>query len=275
MITRVKDLTNKEILSTREAAILIKVTTQTIKNYIYSGKLKAIKTPGGHHRIRKIDLQGLGFDIEDNKGKSRFRLDNITGAYERLMAHYVATIEGLMKAFDERDIIPSGHSLRVANFAHLVGESMDFTDTELRELKLAGLLHDVGKIGISENILGKPGRLTEQEYYLVKKHPEIGEKIVANVAFLQPLAITLRHSHERFDGKGYPDGIAGKEIDLKARIIAVAETFDFIHSDVLFRRALSVDDSSREISRASGTQFDPDVVKVFVNNINDQMLHSE
>ena len=275
MGTRVKDLTNKEVLNTREAAILIKVTTQTIKNYIYSGKLKAIKTPGGHHRIRKIDLQELGFDLEDNKEKSRFSLDNITGAYEHLMADYVATIAGLMKAFDERDIIPAGHSLRVANFAHLVGESMDFTDTELRELKLAGLLHDVGKIGISENILGKPGRLTEQEYYLVKKHPEIGEKIVADVAFLQPLAITLRHSHERFDGKGYPDGIAGKAIDLKARIIAVAETFDFIHSDVSFRRALSVDDSKREISRAAGTQFDPDVVKFFINNLNDQMLHSE
>ena len=275
MVITVKDLTNKEVLNTREAAILIKVTTQTIKNYIYSGKLKAIKTPGGHHRIRKIDLQGLGFDLEDNKEKSIFNLDNITDAYEHLMAYYVATIEGLMKAFDERDIIPSGHSLRVANLAHVVGESMDFTDKELRELKLAGLLHDVGKIGIGENILGKPGRLTEQEYFLVKKHPEIGEKIVGKVEFLQPLAITVRHSHERFDGKGYPDGIAGKEIDLKARIIAVAETFDFLHSDLSFRRALSVDDSSREISRASGTQFDPDVVKVFVNNINDQMLHSE
>ena len=267
MGTRVKDLTNKEVLNTREAAILIKVTTQTIKNYIYSGKLKAIKTPGGHHRIRKIDLQGLGFDLEDNKEKSIFNLDNITGAYEHLMAYYVATIEGLMKAFDERDIIPSGHSLRVANLALVVGKSMDFTDKELRELKLAGLLHDVGKIGIGENILGKPGRLTEQEYFLVKKHPEIGEKIVGKVEFLQPLAITVRHSHERFDGKGYPDGIAGKEIDLKARIIAVAETFDFLHSDLSFRRALSVDDSRREISQAAGTQFDPDVVKVFFDNL--------
>ena len=273
MVKRVKDITNKEILNTREAASFIKVTTQTIKNYIYSGKLKAIKTPGGHHRIRKIDLQEFGFVVEDKKERAHLTIDDLSSAYDNLLDHYIATIEVLMKALDERDIISSGHSSRVANLACTVGESMDFTNKELRDLKLAGLLHDVGKVGISENILGKPGRLTDQEYFLVKKHPEIGEKIVGNIELLQPLANTIRHCHEQYDGKGYPDGVAGTAIDLKSRILAVADTYDYLRSDLSFRRALSVDDSIRELNKAAGTQLDPDVVKVFVENIHENRIH--
>jgi HD-GYP domain-containing protein (c-di-GMP phosphodiesterase class II) len=174
-----------------------------------------------------------------------------------------------MNALDERRIISSGHSRRVANLACTVGERMDFTNKQLRDLKIAGLLHDVGKVGISENILGKPGRLTEQEYFLVKKHPEIGEKIVGKIELLQPLANTIRHCHEQYDGKGYPDGVAGTAIDLKSRILAVADTYDYLRSDLSFRRALSVDDSIRELKKVAGTQLDPHVVKVFVKNIHE------
>jgi excisionase family DNA binding protein len=269
MVKRIKDLETKEVLNTREAASLIKVTTQTIKNYIYSGKLKAIKTPGGHHRIRRIDLQELGFVVEDKGDQARLTRDEINHAYERLISQYMTTIEALMRALDERDIISSGHSSRVADLSHQVGIRMDLNEQELRELRLASLLHDVGKIGISENILGKPGRLTDQEYFLIKKHPEIGEKIVGRVEFLQPLAASIRHTHERFDGKGYPDGISGNSIDLNARIIAVADTYDFLRSDLSFRRAMSVDDSLRELKKSAGTQLDPNLVKIFVDSVND------
>jgi HD-GYP domain-containing protein (c-di-GMP phosphodiesterase class II) len=181
----------------------------------------------------------------------------------------MTTIEALMKALDERDIISSGHSSRVADLSCKVGVQMELGESELRDLRLTSLLHDVGKIGISENILGKPGRLTDQEYFLIKKHPEIGEKIVGKIEFLQPLAASIRQCHERFDGKGYPDGIAGDTIDLNARIIAVADTYDYLRSDLSFRRALSVDDSLREIRKAAGSQFDPSMVKIFVDTIND------
>jgi len=269
MVKRIKDLQTKEVLNTREAAGLIKVTTQTIKNYIYSGKLTAIKTPGGHHRIRKTDLEELGFVVEEKREHNQLTKEEITNAYNRLLHQYMATIEALMKALDERDIISSGHSARVADLSCQVGISMELSEQELRELRLAALLHDVGKIGISENILGKPGRLTDQEYFLVKKHPEIGEKLVGKIEFLQPLAASIRHCHERFDGKGYPDGIAGNVIDLNARIIAVADTYDYLRSDLSFRRALSVDDSLREIKRSAGSQLDPNTVKIFVDTIND------
>jgi excisionase family DNA binding protein len=269
MVKRIKDIETKEVLNTREAANLIKVTTQTIKNYIYSGKLKAIKTPGGHHRIRKIDLQELGFVVEEKKAQTQLTAEEISNAYNRLLSQYVLTIEALMKALDERDIISSGHSSRVADLSYQVGMCMELSESELRDLRLAALLHDVGKIGISENILGKPGRLTDQEYFLVKKHPEIGEKIVGKIEFLQPLAASIRQCHERFDGKGYPDGISGNTIDLNARIIAVADTYDFLRSDLSFRRALSVYDSLRELKKAAGTQLDPNLVRIFVDSVND------
>jgi len=269
MVKRIKDLETKEVLNTREAAGLIKVTTQTIKNYIYSGKLKAIKTPGGHHRIRKIDLQELGFVVEEKKDQNQLTTEEISNSYNRLLHQYVVTIEALMKALDERDIISSGHSSRVADLSHQVGMRMELNESELRDLRLTALLHDVGKIGISENILGKPGRLTDQEYFLVKKHPEIGEKIVGKIEFLQPVASSIRQCHERFDGKGYPDGISGNTIDLNARIIAVADTYDFLRSDLSFRRALSVDDSLRELKKSAGTQFDPNMVRIFVDTVND------
>ena len=179
-----------------------------------------------------------------------------------------------MKALDDRDIIKSGHSSRVASLSCAVGENMGFAESELRELKLAALLHDVGKIGISENILGKPGRLTDQEYFVVKKHPEIGEKIAEKAELLQPLALSIRQCHERFDGKGYPDGVAGTAIDLKARIIAVADTYDYLRSDLAYRRALSNDDSIRELNKAAGLQFDPQIVTMFCKSFAGEQLYS-
>jgi HD-GYP domain-containing protein (c-di-GMP phosphodiesterase class II) len=176
-------------------------------------------------------------------------------------------VESLVKALDTRDIVASGHSSRVADLSCAVGDIMGFPEKELQDLKLAALFHDVGKIGISESILGKPGRLTDQEYFLVKKHPEIGEEIVEAVGHLNSIAPVVRHHHERFDGKGYPDKIGSSDIELNSRIISVADAYDFLRSELSFRRALSVDDSLQEIKDYSGTQFDPEVVKNFVETI--------
>jgi excisionase family DNA binding protein len=262
------DVASKEILNTREAAALIKVTTQTIKNYIYSGKLRAIKTPGGHHRIRRNDLKSLGFVVdEEEKSQQIFSMEELWDAYNSLMGAFVSTVESLIKALDTRDIVASGHSSRVSSMSCAVGRAMRFSEKELQDLKLAGLLHDVGKIGISESILGKPGRLTDQEFFLVKKHPEIGEKIVATVEHLKSIAPAVRHHHERFDGKGYPDKIGGTDIELNSRIISVADSYDFLRSELSFRRAFSVDDSLQEIRDSSGTQFDPEIAKYFVDSV--------
>lgn len=261
------DLISREILSTREAASLLKVTTQTIKNYIYAGKLKAIKTPGGHHRIRRVDLEGLGFVSGEQKQLQDPSPANMIQSYETLVKAFISTIEAFTKALDMRDIIFAGHSARVESMSSAIGKDMGLSSRELYDLKLASLLHDVGKVGISETILGKPGQLTDQEFFLVKQHPEIGEKIVHGIEQLRDVSSTIRHHHERFDGRGYPDGIGGSEIELYARIISVVEAYDFLRSDLSFRKAMSLEDTVKEIRRGAGSQFDPEVVDHFISAV--------
>ncbi len=261
---------SKEILNTREAAALLKVTTQTIKNYIYSGRLQAIKTPGGHHRIRRQDLQSIGFVADDSKGLQSLSRDDLWAAYSGLLGTFIETVEALIKALDMRDILTSGHSSRVAEMCCAVGTHMGLRDKDMQDLRLAALLHDVGKVGISDSILGKPGRLTEQEFFLVKKHCEIGEQIVSGVDYLRNVAPVIRHHHEFYNGKGYPDGIGGQDIELNARIISVADAFDFLRSDLSFRAPLSVPDTLNEIQSSAGAQFDPRVVDAFVDVVRER-----
>ncbi len=275
MAKKKTDLITREILNTREAAALLKVTTQTIKNYIYSGKLKAIKTPGGHHRVRRVDLEGIGFISEEDTYQVPLTPADMLSSYETIVKTLVSTIEAFTKALDMRDVIFTGHSARVDNISSSIGKSMGLSDKELQDLKLASLLHDVGKVGISESILGKPGQLTDQEFFLVKQHPEIGGKIIGGIDQLRSVASTIRHHHERFDGRGYPDGLAGSEIELYARIIGVVETYDYLRSDLSFRKAASVDDTLREIKKCSGTQFDPEVVEHLMATIGNDGNSSE
>ena len=147
---------------------------------------------------------------------------------------------------------------------------MGFSENEMQELRLAAILHDVGKIGISDAILGKPGRLTEQEFFLIKKHPEIGEQIVSGVEYLRNVAPVIRHHHEFYDGKGYPDQIGGDDIELNARIIAVADAFDFMRSDLSFRAPFTVQDTLETIQGRAGSQFDPAVVDALVDVMQEQ-----
>jgi excisionase family DNA binding protein/putative nucleotidyltransferase with HDIG domain len=258
----------KEILKTREAADLLKVTTQTIKNYIYSGKLKALKTPGGHHRIRRSDLKEIGF-LEDLPGdEGRLGREELYQVYKDLLNSYTSTLKVIIKALDSRDAIASGHSQRVADYSKTIADKLGLAFAEKRNLELAALLHDVGKIGISEYILGKPGRLTDQELFMVKKHPEIGGQILENVEFLKSTIPPILHHHERYDGKGYPGGLAGDDIPLSAKIISVSETYDYLTSDLSYRNAISKEQACEELKNSSGNQLDPEIVYTFLDTIN-------
>lgn len=126
------------------------------------------------------------------------------------------------------------------------------------------MLHDIGKIGINESILNKPGKLSEEEYEMVKLHPKMGADIIKGIKFLEPVVPIIYHHQERYDGKGYPDGIKGEQIPIGARIIAVLDTYDAMTTDRPYRKALSREAAIAEVKRCSGTQFDPQVVEVFL-----------
>jgi excisionase family DNA binding protein/putative nucleotidyltransferase with HDIG domain len=241
-------------LNTKQTAALLGVSVQTIKNYIYNGRLKTYKTPGGHHRIQREDIIKLGL------------LDEGTSWNELHPDCIIDILRALTDALDARNGIVSGHSSRVADFVTSLAEIMGISGEEQQNIKLAALLHDVGKVLISEQILSKPGKLTAQESYLIRQHPELGEKIVSGVEFFKEGKHLIRHHHERFDGKGYPDGLSGEEIPLGARMIFLAGAFDRITSDCIYQPKRDIGEAIEEIEKHAGTQFDPEIVRVFLEN---------
>jgi excisionase family DNA binding protein len=241
------------LLSPKQAAAMLGVTYQTIQNYIYTGKLKSYKTRGGRHRIHRNDIMNLGL-LREKPARSE------------LYRSYIDILGALTDALDARDGIASGHSRRVANYVASLTEKMGISGEEQEGIKLAALLHDVGKVLISEQTLSKPGKLTDQERYLIRQHPKMGERIVNGVEFLTEGRPLIRYHHEQFDGKGYPDGLSGEEIPLGARMISLAESFDCITSDCTYHRGKGLGEAIDEIKRCAGTQFDPEIVRIFLEN---------
>ncbi len=177
---------------------------------------------------------------------------------------YDATLAALSSALDVRDTETEGHARRVVRYMELIAEGLNVPVEQHATLRRGALLHDIGKIGVPDHILRKPGPLTENEWYTMKTHPDLGAKIIANVPFLEEVAVIIRAHHERWDGNGYPEGLAGEQIPLGARIFAVADSFDAMTSDRPYRRGRQLDEALLEIDRCSMTQFDPQVVKAFL-----------
>lgn len=173
-------------------------------------------------------------------------------------------VEALATAMDAKSTFTSGHSERVAELSVSLAKGMGLSLTEQARIHIGAHLHDIGKIGIPDAILNKPGKLTDTEFGLIRQHPEIGHNIVGKVRILRSVADIVRHHHERFDGSGYPDGLQGEKISLGSRIVAVADAFDAMISTRTYRPALSFDETMNEIRRCRGCQFDPDVVDVLM-----------
>jgi putative nucleotidyltransferase with HDIG domain len=173
---------------------------------------------------------------------------------------HISTLAALASALDAKDPYTHGHSYRVSRYALLIGEEMGLPDQHLQALEYAALLHDLGKIGIDGEIIAKPGKLSPEEYEMMKTHPAKGAKIIERLRFLKEAADIVKYHHERVDGKGYPDGLKGEEIPLMARILHVCDTFDAMTSSRPYREALSEERTLEELRKYRGTQFDERVV---------------
>jgi len=187
--------------------------------------------------------------------------------YRQLEEAFRETIEGLVFALEAKDRFTRGHSERVSQYAKIIAEGMGLPEEEVEKISQAARLHDIGKIGIKMEALLKEGKLTPEEYKMFQTHPEIGKRILEPIGFLQDIVPLIYHHHERYDGTGYPERKKGEEIPLGARILAVADSYDVMTSDRPYRKALSVEEAVEELRRNRGTQFDPHVVDVFIEEL--------
>jgi response regulator RpfG family c-di-GMP phosphodiesterase len=204
-------------------------------------------------------------DLERQLDDYRANLENkVKEQTDVINSMYVRSIDAMIKALEAKDFYTRGHSQRVTLYSVAIAEELGVKGQELEDLYRASVLHDLGKIGVREAVLNKPGKLTEEEFADIICHPETAVRILEPIPFFRPLLPAILHHHERFDGKGYPSRLVGKNIPLASRIMTIADTFDAMTSTRAYRKALPVADAIAEIRRCSGTQFDPDIVPAFL-----------
>ena len=202
--------------------------------------------------------------VRENRGYQQHLEDRVAAQARQLEGLLVDALRSLATAIDTRDDYTGGHVERVARYAAATGRELGLAGEALRALWIGALLHDVGKIGVSDAILKKPGALTDEEYAEMKRHPGIGGKVMDSSSFLRPGLPAVLHHQEHWDGTGYPSGLRGEEISLQGRIVAVVDSYDAIVTARPYRGAASEDDALAEIRACAGTQFDPAVVDAFV-----------
>lgn len=196
--------------------------------------------------------------------------EELLASKEQLVKSYLESIEILRYTVEAKDTYTRGHSERVSEYSVLIGKKLGLSQSDLKTLKIGGLFHDIGKIGIADSILLKTGKLTEIEYDEIKKHPIIGKNILSNAAIFQDIIPIVLYHHERYDGKGYPEGLENKDIPLLARIVCVADAFDAMTSRRSYREELNFDYVKSEIKSKCGTQFDPVIATTFLDILNNE-----
>jgi len=184
--------------------------------------------------------------------------------YQKIQDSYFEIVKALAQAIEAKDPYTHGHSARVMEYSVLIAQKLGLPEEKIESLRYAAILHDIGKIGVRGIVLNNPDGLTSEEYDEVKKHPVIGENIIQPIELLQPIRPLIRHHHEWYNSKGYPDGLSGEGIPLGARILTVADAYDAMISDRPYRKALTEETAIQELRQGSGSQFDPKIVEVFL-----------
>jgi putative nucleotidyltransferase with HDIG domain len=230
--------------------------------------------------LQAINKKEGTFDDEDRAGlvalanQVAIAIEN-AGLFQELKETFYETSQALAETIEKRDPSTGGHTQRVMYYCMALGREMGLAESEVERLKLAAILHDIGKIGIRDSILLKNDRLDEAETEKMNEHAALGAGILRNVRKLLDIVPVVRGHHERFDGTGYPDKLKGEEIDPLARIIAVADAYDAMTNDRPYRRALSREAALDELKKGSGLQFDAEVVAHFVNVLPELVVNSE
>lgn len=225
------------------------------------------ETFGGLLLANKVD--GSGFNDEDVAVVTTFakkvslRIEN-NALYEVFYNNLVSTLKSLVISIEARDSYTKQHSERVTLYALQIAEIMGLSEEDIDVIRFGGYLHDIGKIGVKDTVLLKPGKLTDEEFQEIKQHSIIGDNILKPIKFFPKERDMIRHHHERYDGRGYPDGLAGEDIPLTSRILTVADTYDAMTSTRPYRKALGHNIAIDEIRSCSGKQFDPKVVEAFL-----------
>lgn len=234
--------------------------------------------------IKRLDIQGYceksdKFDqlllLIESAIKSVKQMDEIKrinekleDSKEQLEQAYLDMVQTLRYTVEAKDSYTRGHSDRVSEYSVLIGEKLGLPAEQIKTLRIGGLFHDIGKIGIPDSILLKPAKLTDEEYSQIKNHPSIGAHILGSAAIFQDIIPIVKHHHERYDGNGYPSKLKGEEIPYLARIAAVADTFDAMTSRRSYRGPIDIEHVKEEIKRCEGTQFDPQIAEVFLDILN-------
>ena len=209
-----------------------------------------------------IRFQGSAYESKKNE------LDRANEALKNKNARItLQSMYALAKTIDAKDRYTKGHSMRVSKYSRMIAKRMGWSDAQIDELSNMAMLHDIGKIGVPDSIINKDSKLTKEEYDVIKKHPEIGYEILKEMPELKDVGIGARWHHERYDGKGYPDGLTGEEIPVPARIICVADAYDAMSSNRSYRGYLPQDVVKKEIEEGLWTQFDPKIGRIMLDII--------
>jgi HD-GYP domain-containing protein (c-di-GMP phosphodiesterase class II) len=251
------------VLATAAAGIVSVVASRSIVKPIVSlvAHLKASENTGMLSQFESVaaPVQEIR-ELIETFGRAALA---VHVSQSNLQAAYMEFVGALASALDARDQYTAGHSARVSQYAVAVARAMHLDDAELHTIELGGLLHDIGKIGISDSVLQKPGKLTAEEFAVIREHPSIGRRILAGVNGFQPYLPIVELHHENWDGSGYPRGLHDTETPLFARIVHVVDAYDAMTSDRSYRHGLGHEEAVRRLEQGSGTQFDPQIVPLF------------
>ncbi len=266
VLIQYRDRLNRKLVYALEISIILPAFAAILQYYNYGISLISMTLVVVVNVFYVYALTALGAEV----GLARNReLEFYKEAQQRESAMFEETVEALAKAIDAKDRYTHGHSTRVAMLSKIIAHEAGLSDEECQEVYFAALLHDVGKIGVPDNIINKPGRLTDEEFAHIKRHPVLGNEILSSVKQSPYLSVGAHYHHERYDGKGYPEGLAGTDIPRIARIIAVADAFDAMTSTRSYRDALERQRVRDEIANGLGRQFDYEYAAIMLRLIDD------